>query len=242
MDLLDIHNSIRKDLGKDKVGYVSPEAIDDALDRAQIKELRYLIGEIRPNRDGPEAYTSRQVEEALAPFWVTYEVSTELYDPIGEPFGSGPNGVIVLPDDFEHLDGIRIDYSNAKRRIVMVTESEIGDILGSELVAPTGSYPYGVLTTYPDTVNAFDVTGKKKIQVYPKDELEAVVRYIRRPATPLLSYTLVGRALTYSAILSTQMEWGDQSIDRIISRAASILSKEIHRRDIAGQELQENSV
>ena len=61
------------------------------------------------------------------------------------------------------------------------------------------------------------------IQLWPKAASAGVVTYLKKPSAPVYGYTLVGRVVTYSSGSSTQMEWDDLNISKIILQAAVYL-------------------
>lgn len=240
MDLLDIHNAVKRDLGKERAGYFSPEEIDEALDRAQMQEFWFLIGDERQYQPGralpPVSYgLSRKLHNALAPFKVDWDVVDEDYDSTTQPNGTS-QGVIVLPSNFEYLTAIS---GGASIRFKIINEDELEYVQDSEIVAPSAAHRYLVHGTGGD-VNGIDIGAQQKLTSYPTTGFDATVFYLRRPATPAMSYTLSGRSFTYDAGASTQMEWRDGEVNRVIQRAVSILAKNLQEDGPYAREAQEN--
>lgn len=242
MDLLDIHNAVKRDLGKERAGYFSPEEIDEALDRAQMMEFWYLVGDERSYQPGrpvaPVTYgLTRKIHIALAPFKETFSLIDEDYDSSSQPGGTS-QGVIVLPSNFEFLIGVS---GGGDIRFRVINEDELDDVLDSELVPPTSTYRYLVMGE-GGTVNGIDIGTQQKLTSYPTTGFVAELFYLRRPAVPAMSYTLTGRSFTYDSSGSTQMEWNDGQINRVIQRTAKLLSKQLQEGEPYNRELQENNI
>jgi len=246
MDLLKIHDAVRNDLGgKDRTAHLTPEEIDAALDRAQMREFRYLIGDERGYQQGRPQPTvaygmSRKIETVLNSFRVKVRGSTGDYHPVERPHYNGPDGIQVLPDDFEYM--LSIVLRNEKSgRVKLIDEDELWSVMDSEIVAPTSDHPVAILAGAGGTVNSHDINNHK-IQYFPEEGIYVTYWYLRRPAAPSMSYTMSGRTFTYDSAASTQMEWPDLHIERIIQRAVALLSKNMQRRDITVSEIQENDI
>lgn len=62
-----------------------------------------------------------------------------------------------------------------------------------------------------------------QIELYPKVPNAGVLNYIKKPNAPLYVYTQVGRTITYNANASTQLEWLDLQIPKVIMKALSYI-------------------
>lgn len=244
MDLLDIHNAVKRDLGKERAGYFSPEEIDEALDRAQLQEFSYLIGDERSFQPGrpvsPVSYgTNRTIHAALSPFKEEFDTVSSAYDSSTAPYGTG-SGYLVMPDNYEYLTGVSgLGADGSPIKFEIVNEEDLDSILDSELVAPTATRRV-MLEGEGGTVNGQDIGTKRKFTVYPSSGFVARVFYLRRPATPAMSYTLSGRTFNYNAANSTQMEWRDVDIIRVIQRTVALLAKQLQEDAPYAREVQEN--
>lgn len=239
MDLQVVHGLVRSGLGKDRSAYFDPEEIDTALDRAQLDEFIYLVGDAAGYQLGRPvpmaAYgMNRKIHQDLMPFKETVDVLSTDYNDISNVNGSGPDGVIVLPSNFEYLTSLR---GGLNERFSIISEDELAQKLNSDICPPTTTYPAAILAGAGGVVNDIDIGTKKKIQLFPEAGRKATYTYLRRPAAPSISQSLAGRVLTYDAGASTQLEWGDQAVVRIVRRAVAYLAKDIDRRDIANDEL-----
>ncbi len=59
--------------------------------------------------------------------------------------------------------------------------------------------------------------------LFPYATQNGIFTYLRRPATPVLGFTQVGRVVTYNPNTSTQLEWTDSYINDLIARALKYL-------------------
>lgn len=201
MDLLEIHNRFELLVNKTTGQYFSHEEIDQLLDTAQMQEFELLIENSRELPQPRVGYgRSQKIAEDLTPFLE----STILSSPsTGNVFG--------LPSNLEYLT--QLMYGN--KEVFFVSETEIPDILDSEIIAPTASYP----VAHFHRTNA---GGQKLIKVYPSTISSITAYYLKRPPEPNFAYSTSGRVITYNQSGSTQMTWKDGAITRIIHRALAL--------------------
>lgn len=122
-------------------------------------------------------------------------------------FTSSASGATTfLPDYMHFLDGFFTVTGSTINKCTQFNEDEKADALTNQLRQISTSNPY-----YENITNG--------LQLYPQVIQTGFYSYLRRPATPVLSYTQVGRVVTYDSATSTQLEWRDNYIDNIISRA-----------------------
>jgi hypothetical protein len=122
-------------------------------------------------------------------------------------FTSSTSGGVVFPDDYMHfLDDIFTVTGSTINKCTQLKEDEKADALTGQLRP--------ISTSNPQYENS-DVG----VQLYPQSQQTGFYSYLRRPITPVLAYTQVGRAITYNSATSTQLEWYDNYIDNVISRA-----------------------
>jgi len=235
MDLLQIHKRIRLALNKDMTGYLLPEEIDRALDRAQLQEFRHLYGDDRKLPDSPLAYgMTLKIHADLLPFKRSVEYNDGLYNPQSNPYGTVPNGVVVFPSDFLYPVSI---VTEAGQSVKIVSEDEIGIRLSSTLRPPTQSRPIAVFGGQGNVLG-FDVSTFNRMQLFPEAGHKGTLYYLKRPAMPVLAGTTAGRVFTYDANASTQLEWNDTAVDRLIERAIAILGENMQEDRIGGDNYQ----
>lgn len=195
MDLKVFHDTVRYFINKEQGGWISDAEIDNLADRAQM----WLFVE-------------------SLPFYGKDQKSTDLLSPFSTrlDFTTGPNGIVTLPTDdtvkpsYESLLSVSISYYDSAttktryKEVKMLGEDEITERLDSQILAPTAIDPVG-LETAPGS-----------IQLYPAQALSGYAYYLRRPAKPVLVNTVSGRAVTYNQAGSTQLEWAESSINKIL--------------------------
>lgn len=198
-DLLEVHNRILFHLNKVSGAYVSHEELDDILDQAQMQEFSYLLGNEReyPNIK-MAADRNLKVHTELLRF-------KRIASMKANPFG--------LPSTTLYIVGA-INKSN-NSQIKFVDEDELGGVLNSEIIAPTESYPI---------INIEQFTSDSiTLRMYPDAAPNIDIHYLARPTAPQMVYTLSGRQVLYDEENSTQLEWSDISIEKIIQRSLGML-------------------
>lgn len=202
MTIKETHDRILFEVNKDQAGYLRHEDIDAALDRAQIQVFNELLG----SRIGYGI--NHKVHVYLNPFkYYKDDVTTQ------------DDGIYNFTSEFLYVIGLS---TSTNKRIQLVSEDELPDILDSTIVAPTINYPYAVLAGQGEP-------GKTKIQFFPQQKFENLkVRLLTRPTKPNYSYTISGRAVTHSSSNSTNLQWSDKAIEElIIPKALSLIGKHL---------------
>ncbi len=138
-----------------------------------------------------------------------------------QSFTSDSSGVVTFVDDYLHLFGVPFTfYGSTVTQLTFVQEDEFATAMTSQLRAVTNEYPIAV-----DNSNGFTI--------YPQQTQIGAYWYLKRPATPVLAYTQVGRVITYDAGASTQLEFSDAYINNIIARALIYVGINMSEREIA---------
>ena len=198
MNIEDIHDFIRFIERKERGAFHTPDEMDEALDMGQMDYFAECFDEYG---------RTQKLHDALSSFKVTYSFSN----------ASSPLGLVTLPSTYLHLlDGYTVVYDNSretsrKRNITFVNEDERTAALDSQLRPVTILNPLGEQKT------------SLTIQLYPETPQAGVITYLKRPAVPKYAYTQVGRAITYDSANSTQLEWSDLYIRKVILKALSYL-------------------
>lgn len=200
MDLQDIHNWVRFQLKKERGGFITSPEIDSLLQRAQMWQYNDLF----------DVYGKTQkIEDSLSVF------ST------GFTYTSSASGLVTISNDatvipsYQHLLSIYAQYyDNALQKtrykpIKMLGEDEIAERLNSQILEPLVTDPVGIENS------------PGMIQLYPKVVISGNGFYLRLPAKPVFVYTLGadGRTITYNQAGSTQMEWNESNMNKILVKA-----------------------
>ena len=135
-------------------------------------------------------------------------------------FTSASDGSVAFPDNYYHfLDGLFTVTGSTINQVSFFSSDEKAKLLTNQLRPVTLSNPFA-----EDSATGF--------QLYPQSVQTGFYNYLRRPATPIYGYTQVGRAITYNAATSVQLEWGDNYIDNIISRALAYMGLNMSENEI----------
>jgi hypothetical protein len=154
-------------------------------------------GQLEAFEDDFKTYALNQgLRDSLHPFKVT-----------NKQFTSASDGSVNFESDYMHfLDGCYTVTGSTINKVSFISEDEKAEALTSQLRPVSTSWPLAEGTA----------TG---FQLYPQTQQTGFYSYLRRPATPVLAFSQVGRALTYNAGASTQLEWTDNYVNNIIARA-----------------------
>tara|TARA_R110002073_G_scaffold291893_1_gene457052 strand:+ start:586 stop:1335 length:750 start_codon:yes stop_codon:yes gene_type:complete len=185
-----VRNTVLSVLNKNNYGYISPSDFNLFAKQAQLEvfedyfsDYNNALNKENARRSGTEyANASKSISESIDIFSVTQDLPIPV---------AGVN-IFTLPavtatgDDFYLLNKVLFyDASTTPRTFLgeaeAVTHSKITMLNNSMLLAPSNAYPAyttegGLLTAYPDTVNA---------------ATEVSVQYIRYPFAPNWTYSVV---------------------------------------------------
>ena len=126
--------------------------------------------------------------------------------------GTTPSGIFTLPDDYvlplmsytQWYDNVRDEIQYGEIRFY--NEAEWINAINSQLRPCTSQRP-----------SAKIIGGT--MQLFPATKNAGIFNYIRKPDAPAYVFTQSGRDITYSASSSTQLEWGDLYIPKLIMKA-----------------------
>lgn len=215
MDLKVIHDAINFYAAKSQLGFLSHEEIDSALHQGQMKRFTELIG--NPNEYTKNDATSRihyaksqKVHDSLLPFKKQVTFTT----------GNFTAGVYELPSDYTHLLSMVINISDSNapggvtyETVDIIPEDKWADRKKSQLITVSATRPLA----------RFKMTSAKAIEMFPAQGYAGTLYYLKKPSTPVYSYTLVGRVETYNSGGSTQMEWDDEEMGNVIAKTMQLL-------------------
>lgn len=149
------------------------------------------------------------VHDALRPFRVYYQFTTDAA------------GMVTFPSDYMHLLGTAFTVAGSTvNEITMVNEDDFVSALTSSLRPVTNISPIA-----RDTNNGFSI--------YPQQTQIGFFTYLRRPAIPVYDYTQVGRAITYNAAGSTQLEWLEVYWNNIIAKSLRYVGINMSEQDVS---------
>ena len=209
-----VHERIEFLVKKNQWGYISHEQIDICLDMSQLELFEDYYGNPNKYQAGrpipPVSYGStNKVQDSLRNF-----ITTETID-----VTFAPAGLITIPTDYRDYLGAFITYTDSGNTVTheldMVSEAQRGIALNSQL--------FSVRST-ADLSSSFISMVDSGFQIYPATTYAGQFTYLRLPAVPVFGYTQVGRTITYASGSSTQLEWGDDDIDKIIQKALGFIA------------------
>ena len=219
MDLNDIHERILLELNKEQGQYLTHEEIDILLDRAQMHEFNLLIGN---NRELPNVRMGFGKTQGLAEDLMPFYQHTNLDNADGKSIANAYNAsakTYDLPSNVVYIISARKGNSS----VDILNPAEITARLDSEIIAPTASDPVAML---------FQQGTVKQIQLFPAEADGVTVYYLKRPDAPSFVFTTSGREVLYDDENSTQMEWSDTAIERIIQRAIALAGVNLAATDV----------
>jgi len=147
-----------------------------------------------------------KINNALSPFKKNYQFT----------LATSVGGLVTLPTDYQYpLMSFTQSYDNATQQTKMgevrfYNENEWINAVNSQLRAATVKKPAAKI-----------IAGQ--MELYPKTPNAGIINYIKKPAAPVYSYTQVGRVITYDPNTSTQLEWYDEQIPKVIMKALSYI-------------------
>lgn len=205
MDLNDFYQEINFYINKAQGGWYSPPELDLIVDRAQLTLFnRYYL----------QFATSQRLDDALAPFKVETTFTTL------------SNGIINMASNYLNLIALYTMVQDADsvtrpKPVEIINENQLAIRLNSQVCPVTIYDPIGTI------LNDYD------IQLYPKVVHGGYLHYLRRPAKPFFSYTLVsGRVIVYDVDTSTQLEWGEKDFKSIALIALEELGINLSEADL----------
>lgn len=152
---------------------------------------------------------NQEIHDALRKFRVYYQ------------FASDASGFVTYPADYQHIVGPAFTVTGSTvQEIIPKNEDEFIGALLSQMRPVSLSAPISRETT----------TG---FSIYPQSLQIGFFTYLKRPATPVYAYTQVGRAITYDAANSTQLEWEDSYINAIIARSLKYVGLNMSEQEIS---------
>lgn len=128
-------------------------------------------------------------------------------------------GKVTYPSDFLYQLTVFAGTLPAPIPIREVEEDELPDAILSQLRPISTAKPI-----YVDTARG--------ITIFPQTVYPVILYYFRLPATPKYGYLQTGRVITYDPTSSTQLEFYDIFIDRIIAKALAYLGINTSEDDV----------
>ena len=202
MTLLEIHDFIDLITSKERGGFNTYAEKDAALDRASLTLFDFYK---------PQYAKSIEAKEALAPFRVKYDYTTNASGQI--TLSSTATFVHLLAMDVMVTDATAPSNFVRDRRypVMFPNEDELADRLNSQTKQPTTTSPIA------------DIHGVGWYDLYPQVVHTGTIYFLKRPAKPVFAYTQIGRTISYNASGSTQLEWEEPYLNKLVLIAIRFL-------------------
>jgi len=181
--------------------------------------MRYIVRKERGAMPTiPEVMSALDSAQMIAysEYFKFYATDQTIHDALDQfrvyqPFTSAADGSVAYPSDYQHLlAGVFTVTGSTVNKVRFVQTDEFPDAITNQLRPVSSSKPIAL-----DTATGF--------QLYPQSQQTGAYNYMRRPTTPNLVYSQVGRKITYDIPNSTELEWLDVYIDNIIAKALKYL-------------------
>jgi hypothetical protein len=212
-----IHSRILLVLDQEISGYNTPPEIDRALDMASMWCFNeyaslYAVNQTAREALAPFIYSLDFVTDALGVFDVVNSLPTDEFF------------IKLLTMDVVVNDTTAPSYVAGQNRyyaVDFIGDDEFASRMNSQLNPPSAKSPLGL------------VNGKGLYKLYPLQVHAGKMRFLRKPAAPVFGFSESGRVITYDAVTSTQLEWNNLFINRVIARALSILGVNLSDEKLA---------
>lgn len=211
MTLTEIHDFIDLITSKERGGFNTPAEKDAALDRASLSLFDYYK---------PLYSKSIEAKEALSPFRVRYDYTTSGTGEI--TLTSGQEFVHLLSMDVMVNDPDSPSGFDPDRRypVEFVNEDELADRINSQNKQPTRTSPVA------------DILGVGWYDLYPTVVHSGTMYFLKRPTKPVYRYTQDGRTITPNEATSTQLDWAEPYLNKVIFLAIRFLGINLNQEQI----------
>lgn len=185
--------------------------------------LRKEQGQYFTIEEKDEALDAGQKELFKEYYELKYWKALEPFKVTNEPFTTSSDGILTLGAERECFQMAFAGTIAAPVKIRIVTEDELPDALTSALRKVTATSPVGVLSTNG---------GVTALNLYPQAVYTGRMTYYGLPKSPKYSYTQSGRVITYVPGTSTQLQFTDLYVDKVIAKAMGHLGVSMNEQQI----------
>lgn len=196
----DAHDFIRMQIKKNKMGFVSPDDIDRAINRGVSDWMSAVV--FKYKKTGKYEYDHLLVKRA--PFSVT----------------AGNSGIVDVPTDYTEGLTIYVMNNGVLTEGTIYSWDEFLEIQNSKILAPSLDYP--TATIYVDN------TGAAKLQFSPVptdgSTYSYTLVYMRKPIKGVFGYTITSSGnISYNSGTTTNLDLDDRYFSDILTRALMYL-------------------
>lgn len=196
----DAHDFIRMQIKKNKMGFVSPEDIDRAINRGVSDWMSAVV--FKYKKTGKYEYDHLLVKR--------YAMSVT----------TSNSGVLDVPADYTEALTIYVDNGGVQSEGTIYSWDEFLEFKNSKILAPSLSYP--IATIY------MDQSGTPKIQFSPvptSGTYAYTLVYMRKPTKGVFGYSVDSSTgtIVYNSGTTTNLDLDDRYFSDILTRALMYL-------------------
>ncbi len=211
----DAHDFIRMQIKKNKMGFVSPDDIDRAINRGVSDWMSAVV--FKYKKTGKYEYDHLLVKRSAM------DVTTS------------NSGILDVPADYTEGLTIYVNNGGVQTEGTIYTWDEFLEVQNSKILAPSLSYP--IATIYMNS------SGLPKIQFAPVPTdagttYNYTLVYMRKPVKGVFGYSVDSSTgtIVYNSGTTTNLDLDDRYFSDILTRALMYLGISLHDPDTASTE------
>lgn len=209
----DAHDFIRMQIKKNKMGFVSPDDIDRAINRGVSDWMSAVV--FKYKKTGKYEYDHLLVKR--------YAMSVTVAN----------SGILDVPADYTEALTIYVDNGGVQTEGTIYSWDEFLEVQNSKILTPSLSYP--TATVY------MDQSGTPKIQFAPvptSGTYSYTLVYMRKPIKGVFGYSVDSSTgtIVYNSGTTTNLDLDDRYFSDILTRALMYLGISLHDSDTASTE------
>ena len=129
-------------------------------------------------------------------------------------------GYLAYPLGFQHTAGVRSYYNGKERPVELVENKAWGEIMASELMAPSKIFP-----KYTEFANEY--------RFLPRDIGIVMLDYWRAPVSPIWNYTIVNNKQVYSSTGSVDFEFPAFATNEVAANYLKLIGCNIQSKELS---------
>ncbi|MES2395809.1 MAG: hypothetical protein V4549_07390 [Bacteroidota bacterium] len=129
-------------------------------------------------------------------------------------------GYLPYPADYQHTAGIRSYYNGKERPVELVENKAWGEVIASELMAPSKIFP-----KYTEFANEY--------RFLPRDIGIVMLDYWREPVKPIWNYSIVNNREVYNPTGSVDFEWAPAFLNSVAAVYLQLIGCNIKDKELS---------
>jgi hypothetical protein len=129
-------------------------------------------------------------------------------------------GYLAYPSDYQHTAGVRSYYNGKERPVELVENKAWGEVIASELMAPSKLFP-----KYTEFANEY--------RFLPRDIGIVMLDYWREPVKPIWAFTIVNNKEVYNPTGSVDFEWGAFALNEVAAVYLQLVGCNIKDKELS---------